>query len=71
MGDDAQAVVYDTAKTRRTSLQELHLAVECLGDPDVAGETSHAGDRFDPVIEGAYERLQRSDLILPQVADGC
>jgi len=45
--------------------------VESLGDPVVAGEAPHAGDRFDPVTEGVGEGLQRSGSIFPQLADGC
>lgn len=71
LGDDAQAVVIEIPEAIRTSLDELHLAVESFGDPVVAGETPHAGDRLDPVIEGVGESLQGSRLILPQVADGC
>ncbi len=56
LGDDAQAVIFEVAEAIRTPLNEFHLAVESLGDPVVAGEAPHAGDRFDPVIEGGAER---------------
>ena len=71
MGDDSQAIVFEFPEAIRTALDQLHLAVESFGDPVVAREAPHAGDRFDPVVEGVGERLQGSRLILPQVADGC
>ena len=59
-GDDTQPIVFEIPKAIRTALDQLHLAVESFGDPVVAREAPHAGDRFDPVIEGIGERLQES-----------
>lgn len=46
--DDPQAVIVEVFEAVSSSLNELHLSVEALGDAVVFAEASHAGDGFVP-----------------------
>ena len=59
MGDDSEAVVFEVFKAVGSSLDELHLAMEALGDAVVFAEAPHAGDGLHPVREGLGQGLQR------------
>ena len=69
MGDDSEAVVFEVLKTIGTSLDELHFAMEALGDAVVLGEAPHAGDGLHPVRKGLGQGLQRLEGTVFEFSD--
>jgi len=52
LGDDAEAVILEVSKAVSAALDELHFAMEALGNAVVLGEAPHASDLFTPGGEG-------------------
>lgn len=69
MGDDSEAVVFEVFKAVSSSLDELHFAMEALGDAVVLGKAPHAGDGLHPVREGLGQGLQRLEGTVFEFAD--
>ena len=57
-GNDAEAIVLEVSKAIGASLDELHLAVEALGDAIGFGKPPHGGDLGQPRAEGRLALLR-------------
>ncbi len=52
MSDDSEPVIVEVPKAIGPPLDQLHFAVEALGDAVVFGKSPHSGERFGPRSQG-------------------
>ena len=70
LSDDAEAVILEVPKAVSAALDELHLAMEALGDAVVLGEAPHAGDLLAPGGEGLSQSNQGREAGGFEIPDG-
>lgn len=70
MSDDAEAVVIEVSKAVGTALDELHFAMEALGDAVVFSEAPHTGDLGSPGGKGLGQGHQWREAGGLEIIDG-
>ena len=64
LSEDAESVVFEVLEAVGAALDELHFAVEALGDAVVFGKSPHACDFLAPAGEGLGQGLEWGEATL-------